>query len=224
MFRSGHVSVWLARQKEKEVLSECKMHADEVVATVAEMKEVVYSFCQGDSVGIKKHFESVFNKEREADNRKREILDELSRGPFHPLTTEEVIRVVLTVDDVAANAKSAARKISSSSSESLPDNIKDGLKILADMDVKIAEKVREAIVKLVEDPKAAISITNEVETMEENIDDHRVGLIENILKHGDKVKSIVAWLMLKEAVENMENVADRSEDVADVIRSIAIVS
>jgi uncharacterized protein Yka (UPF0111/DUF47 family) len=29
--------------------------------------------------------------------------------------------------------------------------------------------------------------------------------------------------MLKEAVENMENVADRSEDVADVIRSIAIL-
>ena len=224
MFRSGHVSVWLARQKEKEVLSECKLHADEVVVTVAEMKEVVYSFCEGDLVGIKKHFEFVFNKEREADNRKREILDKLSRGPFHPLTTEEVVRVVLTVDDVAANAKSAARKISASSSEGLPDNIKDGLKILADMDVKIAEKVREAIVKLVEDPKAAISITNEVETMEENIDDHRVGLIENILKHGDKVKSIVAWLMLKEAVENMENVADRSEDVADVIRSIAIVS
>ncbi len=29
--------------------------------------------------------------------------------------------------------------------------------------------------------------------------------------------------MLLEAIENMEDVADRSEDVADVIRSIAIL-
>ncbi len=67
-------------------------------------------------------------------------------------------------------------------------------------------------------------VTNEVERMEEEIDDFRVSLVEKILKFGDTAKSISAWLMLKEAVENMEDVADRSEDVADVIRSIAILS
>ncbi|MEM2914322.1 MAG: DUF47 family protein [Candidatus Bathyarchaeia archaeon] len=223
MFKSGHASIWLARQKEREILGECKLHADDVIATVSWMKEVVYSFCEGDAVGIKRNFEFVFNKERDADIRKREILDNLSKGPFYPMTREEVVRIVLTVDDIAANAKSAARKISASSSDGLPENIKEGLKKMADMDVKIAEKIGEAINRLVENPKAAISITHEVEEIEENIDDHRVGLIENILKYGDKAKSISAWLMLKESVENMENVADRSEDVADVIRSIAIL-
>jgi len=78
-------------------------------------------------------------------------------------------------------------------------------------------------VKLLDDPEAAINVTHEVERMEEEIDEYRVALIENILEYGDEVKSIAAWLMLKEAVENMENIADRSEDVADVIRSIAIL-
>jgi len=223
MFKSGHVSIWLARQKEKEILGECKLHADAIVATVAEMKKVFYSFCAGDLEGVKRGFEMVFKQERYADNLKREILDKLSRGPFHPITREEVVRVVLTADDVAANAKSAARKISASSSKDLPDEIKSGLRSLADMDVKIAEKMREAFMKLLEDPTAAIEVTNEVERMEEEIDDYRVALTENILKYGDKVKGITAWLMLKEAVENMENIADRSEDVADVIRSIAIL-
>jgi len=172
---------------------------------------------------VKRDFEMVFKQERYADNLKREILEKLSRGPFHPITREEVVRVVLTADDVAANAKSAARKISASSPKDLPDEIKDGLRSLADMDVKIAEKMREAFIKLLEDPAVAIEVTNEVERMEEEIDDYRVALTENILKYGDKVKSIAAWLMLKEAVENMENIADRSEDVADVIRSIAIL-
>jgi len=223
MFKSGHVSIWLARQKEKEILGECKLHADAIVETVAGMKKVFYSFCEGDLEGVKRGFEMVFKQERYADNLKREILEKLARGPFHPITREEVVRVVLTADDVAANAKSAARKITASSSKDLPDEIKDGLRSLADMDVKIAEKMREAFIKLLEDPAVAIEVTNEVERMEEEIDDYRVALTENILKYGDKVKSITAWLMLKEAVENMENLADRSEDVADVIRSIAIL-
>jgi predicted phosphate transport protein (TIGR00153 family) len=224
LFKSGHISVWLSRKKEREILGECKLHADAIVATVAEMKKVVYSFCEDDLEGVKRNFEMVFKQERDADNLKREILDKLSTGPFHPITREEVIRVVLTADDVAANAKSAARKISASSSRILPDKIKDGLRGLADMDVRIAEKMREAFTKLLEDPRAAIEVTNEVERMEEEIDDFRVSLVEKILKFGDTAKSISAWLMLKEAVENMEDVADRSEDVADVIRSISILA
>jgi len=223
MFKSGHASIWLSRKIEKEILSECKLHADAVVATVAEMRKVVISFCEGNLESAKKDFKLVFNQERDADDLKREILDKLSRGPFHPITREDVIRVVLTADDVAANAKSAARKISASSATDLPERIKDGLKGLADMDVKIAEKMRDAFVKLLDDPEAAIEVTHEVERMEEEIDEYRVALIENILEYGDKVKSIATWLMLKESVENMENIADRSEDVADVIRSIAIL-
>jgi len=224
MFKSGHISIWLSRKVEKEILGECKLHADAIVETVAEMRRVVYSFCEGNLDNVKRDFEKVFKQERDADNLKRGILDKLSIGPFHPITREEVVRVVLTADDVAANAKSAARKISASSSKALPDEIKDGLRGLADMDVRIAEKMREAFTKLLEDPKAAIEVTHEVERIEEEIDDYRVALVEKILKYGDKVKSITAWLMLKEAVENMENIADRSEDVADVIRSIAIQS
>jgi len=91
------------------------------------------------------------------------------------------------------------------------------------MDVRIAEKMRDAFVQLLEDPEGAIEATHEVEKMEEEIDDYRVALVEKILRHGDEAKSISSWLMLKEAVENMEDVADRSEDVADVIRSIAIL-
>ncbi len=163
MFKSGHISVWLSRKKEREILGECKLHADAIVATVAEMKKVVHSFCEDDLEGVKRNFEMVFKQERDADNLKREILDKLSTGPFHPITREEVIRVVLTADDVAANAKSAARKISASSSRILPDEIKDGLRGLADMDVRIAEKMREAFIRLLEDPRAAIEVTNEVE-------------------------------------------------------------
>jgi len=223
MFKSSHVTVWLARKREKELLNLCKEHADKVVETVIHLRQVIQSFCDDDSEGMQKGFKLVFENEREADEIKRKILAELSRGLFHPIDREEVVRFVLTADDVAANAKSAARKIRSSSLEVVTDEIKEGLKGLSEMLVSIVEKMRDALNKLIKEPEDAIKTADEVERLEEEIDDYRVELVEKILEFGDKAKSLSAWLMLKEAVENMENVADRSEDVADVIRSIAIL-
>ena len=54
-------------------------------------------------------------------------------------------------------------------------------------------------------------------------DEFRMGLIKLVLKYGDETKKIGSWFMLLNAIENMEEVADHSEDVADVIRSIAIL-
>jgi uncharacterized protein Yka (UPF0111/DUF47 family) len=44
-----------------------------------------------------------------------------------------------------------------------------------------------------------------------------------VLQYADEVASFGTWFMLLNAIENMEEVADRSEDVGDVIRSIAIL-
>ncbi len=52
MFKSGHVSVWLSRKREREILGECKLHADAIVATVAEMKKAVYSFLFEDQCEV----------------------------------------------------------------------------------------------------------------------------------------------------------------------------
>ncbi|NIV43924.1 DUF47 family protein [Candidatus Bathyarchaeota archaeon] len=223
MFRSSHVAVWLARKREKELMNLCKAHADKIVEAVVHLKQVIYSFCDDDQEGLQNGFNLVFEKEREADEIKRKILEELSAGPFHPIDREEVVRFVLTADDVAANAKSAARKIRSSSIKGVTKEIKEGLKGLSEMLVNIVNTMRDAFTKLLKDPKGAIAIADKVESIEEDIDDYRVELVEKILKLGNTAKSLSAWLMLKEAVENMENVADRSEDVADVIRSIAIL-
>ncbi|MBS7621781.1 DUF47 family protein, partial [Candidatus Bathyarchaeota archaeon] len=42
---------------------------------------------------------------------KEEIISEISRGPFHPIDREDIIELVLTIDDIAANLKSASRKL-----------------------------------------------------------------------------------------------------------------
>jgi len=216
------MAIWIGKQKDREVMRLCITHADKILQTVVQMKQVIYSFCEDDVEGAKGAFKQVFDSEREADEIKRRILEELSKGPFHPMDREDVMRLVLTADDVGANAKSAARKINFSSSAELGADIKAGLKQLADMLLDIVTKMKVAIERLLQNPGEAIKLSDELEALEEKIDEHRVELLVRIIKLGDRAKGFSSWLMLKEAVENMENVADRSEDVADVLRIMAI--
>jgi uncharacterized protein Yka (UPF0111/DUF47 family) len=61
------------------------------------------------------------------------------------------------------------------------------------------------------------------ERIEEEIDDMRVDLLAKILKWGDNAEHVSDWLMLKEAVENIESSSDKMEDTVDVIRAIAVL-
>ncbi|MGQ9513738.1 MAG: DUF47 domain-containing protein [Thermoproteota archaeon] len=216
------MAIWLGKQKEKEIVKLCVIHADLIAKTVLQMREAIFSFCDRDSEKAKDAFRTVFDTEREADKVKRKILEELSKGPFHPMDREDVIRLVFTVDDVGANAKSAARKINFSSPIDFSQNVLKDLRELAEMLVDIVDKMKIVIEKLLQDPKKVTDLADELERLEEKIDDHRVELLVKIIKIGDRAESFSSWLMLKEAVDNMENVADKCEDVADLVRTIAI--
>ncbi len=215
--------VWLSRREEKKVLNMCKKHLDKTVETVKAMARVVHSFCEEDFNALEVHYQKTFDSEREADKIKHQILYDVSKGPLHPIDREEIIRLVLTVDDIAENAKSGARKLRITSKENLTNEIKINLKEMANRCVEIVEKVRIAFIALSKGVDVAIKEADEVELLEESIDEFRIGLIKLVLKYGDETKKIGSWLMLLNAIENMEEVADHSEDVADVIRSIAIL-
>jgi predicted phosphate transport protein (TIGR00153 family) len=226
MFKSSNVTVWLSRREEKKILDLCKAHLDKIVETVEEMKWVVYAFCNDDFNTLEDHYKRAFDSERAADDLKHRILQDVSTGPLHPIDREEVIRLVLTADDIAENAKSGARQLRLASTKCLTDQINAHLREMADLCVEIARSVRTAFEKLQGGTDAAIDAANQVEILEESIDEFRLGLVKAILSCKERVVSIRSlgpWLMLLNAIENMENVADRSEDVADVIRSIAIL-
>jgi predicted phosphate transport protein (TIGR00153 family) len=223
MFRSSNVIMWLSRRQERKILDLCKTHLDKTVDTVQGMKRVVYAFCDNDFETLETNFKMTFDSERAADDVKHAILRDVSTGPLHPIDRQEVIRLVLTADDIAENAKSGARKLRLASTDHLPNEIKEHLRMLADRCVEIVELVRVALGKLGENLKEAIDMADQIEILEEDIDEFRLGLLKLVLQYADEVASFGTWFMLLNAIENMEEVADRSEDVGDVIRSIAIL-
>jgi len=213
--------VW--KEKRDRNPSKVHVHFESILSVVAALRDLVHAACEENFEKIDEIFKLIFEREREADNVKESILNELAKGPFHPIDREDLIQLVLTADDIASNAKSAGRKISLANPFKLPENVKEGLKEVSDLVYQITYKLKENFEILIQDPKKAIEVADKVERLEEKIDDRRVKLIVDILKWGDTLNKVSSWLMIKEAVENMEMIADKAEDTADVIRAISII-
>lgn len=224
MSKSSHVAVWFGRKREKAVLATCEKHYSKVLSVIMEMKKFIEAYYSGNFDEVKKSFEEIFKFEREADEVKKSIVTELMKGPFHPLDREEIMKLVLTVDDIAAYVKASSRRLLYVNPKEVPESIRNGLKIITYKMCDAATILRDGLNKLISKPDDALDAAEKTERIEEEVDDLRVDLIAEILKWGDMVKSIGNWLMIKDAVEFIENAVDRLEDTADVIRAIVILS
>lgn len=199
-------------------------HLNVIIELAKAFREYSEAFSSNNVEEVKKKFNDVFELERKADNEKEKIISEVSRGPFHPMDRDDLIRLVLTMDDIAANIKAASRKLLYLDPVEIPESVKKGLIEMGDAVLDIVLKLKDALNALIQGSKETLKRADLVERKEEEIDEFRSELIMSILKWGDEVGKISSLLMLKEAVENLENASDRAEDVADVIRGIFAVS
>lgn len=214
---------WISRRRQWDVIRFYTEHVDKIIEVVNHAKKMIELSIVKDLEGIKNEWYEVFKYEKEADEVKRKILSELSREIFHPIDREELVRLVLTSDDVAAYAKGWSRRLSLIEPTNLPENILTKLREMAENVYKSTLLMKNAAEKLLINPKEVLTISNEIEKLEEETDDIRHEVFKDILKYCEESK-ISQCIMLKEVMDSIENSADKCEDVADTLRSIALLS
>jgi len=223
MLGSGSLGVWLGRQAEKEVIGACEAHLEKIFVIVDKFQEFTNNYCNNDVEEAQYKAKEIVTLEREADTIKEGIIDNLMKSTLHPMDQDEIIRLVLTSDDIAAQLKSATRKLLYTHPKEIPVNIKQGLKDLVNTLVDESGALKETIDALVKNRDGVKDKAEKTERLEETIDDLRVDLLAQILKWGDISEHVSDWIMMKEAVENIEMASDKIEDTADVLRAIAIL-
>ncbi len=214
---------WIGRRRQREIIALCLSHINKVIDEAQHLKKLLEHCLKRERSEAEKEFEEVFRIEREADDIKRNIFMELSKGIFHPIDREDLIRLVLTADDIADYVKSASRKLMLPSSSKIPEEI---FKTLYEMASKVYEStllIKDAIMEIYENPKEALEIAEKIERLEEEVDEIRVTGLAKVLEWCDKTNPS-ACIIAKETIDSIENAEDRCEDVADVIRSIALLS
>lgn len=223
MLGSGHIGFWLGERAEKEAISACEKHMEKIFSIVRKFREYVYAFLDSDCAKAKEMSSSIIALEREADQIKENIMKELMESSLHPMDQDEIIRLLMTADDIAAHVKSATRKLLYTHPKDIPDDVKSGIRRLVDLLLEEALSLMETIEALVKRTGEVVSKAEKTERLEEKIDDVRVELIAKILDWGDTAPHVRDWLMIKEVVENIESSSDRMEDTADLIRAIAVL-
>ena len=213
---------WLGWKREREVYKICLKHFDKIFEVVSKLNELMIKFRDEEEENYRNLFYNIFDLEREADNIKEDIIRELSKGIIHPMDRDDIIRLILSADDIAAFAKAASRKLMYVDAKIVPKNIVEGLVKMTDMSTKEMNHLRDSLQYLIKEPKKAFEEANKVERMEESIDEFRDDLIAVILKWADEVSFVSHWLMIKEVAENIEQMSDVMEDTGDIIRGLAV--
>ncbi len=189
--KSGSSMIWLGRQRERKILESCEEHVNKVLEVAREAYNTFMAFYNGDRRGVDECFKKVFELERQADTVKDKIIEELSKGLFHPINREEVIRLILTTDDIADFAKSSARRLLFIQPEDVSPELREAIKIFADLFVKATESVNKAFKKLLKNPGEAIKASATVRGLRRRLTTSGLRLFSRSSLNG--VRSVETW-------------------------------
>lgn len=213
---------WISRRVEKEILDKAINHMSKISDVAEATKELLEALNKGSKEAVMEAFGKVNVLEREADDIKREAFKELSEGFIHPVDREELIRLILTGDDIAAYAKAASRRATMADPEALDPEVKELALVMITKIIEATELLKEAITLMSREPKKALELADKIERIEEEVDEVRAEALAKVFRFCDRANPS-ACLISKEIIDALENSSDKCEDVADVVRSIAIM-
>ncbi|MCC6004676.1 MAG: DUF47 family protein [Thermofilum sp.] len=219
------VWLWLSKERRKDVIKMSLEHAERVLGVAECAVKVLEAYLANNPSEASNWWDKVFTLEREADDTKRRILLELSKEVFHPIDRETIVRLIFALDDIAAYAKAWSRRtmLLFELGERLPETIISKLVLMGRRVSDATRVVREAIEKLAEEPKKVLELADDIERSEEEVDDIRIDVFRDIVHLCDKTRTSLC-LLSKEIMDSIENGADKCEDVADVLRSLSLLS
>ncbi len=187
------------------------------------MEELVKSFARNET-DLEKDKEKLLNRKKEADETKSKIIDELSKSTYPSTSREKIIRLVLTLDDVAANVRAAGAKLTFLKPEKVDEDLQKHLKKLSEYALKAVKLLADSLHTLIhEDVKKAIEKSGQVEKIEENADSFRAqNIVPKIVTWADKSHNPGTAYLFIQVEENIEESIDQAENSTDIIREIAV--
>ncbi|OYT26203.1 MAG: hypothetical protein B6V02_02190 [Thermoprotei archaeon ex4572_64] len=214
--------VWIGKERQREIISLCTTYMNKIIEVVKHLEVMVTMYCEGNSGDALREYEKTINAEKVADDLKRKIIAEVSRGIFHAIDREESLRLVLALDDIANTAKGAADRFLLALKYTIPRSLSGYCLRMCRHSIEAAAFVKDALESLISNPIRALEYADKVEQLEEEVDDLRVKALQELLAESEKI-DIPLLLMIKDAIERLESITDKCEDAVDIIRRIAVV-
>lgn len=210
---------WMGMREQQKALEASQQHMEQVRQVVHLLQQALEHFVGGQLERVHEIHERVTAAERQADELRRDLLDQMSEGMFLPADREDLVQMVEHTDDVADYANAASRLLVLFQAPP-PEELKGDLLRFAEILVRAVEQLAMALEKLLAGQRReTLHLCTAVERCEEEGDALKASLYRRLLALDLPAGKM---LLLHDLIEAMENTADRAEDSADLVRVLAV--
>ncbi|MCD6164094.1 MAG: DUF47 family protein [Candidatus Odinarchaeota archaeon] len=207
-----------ANDEERKVLDIYQDHIRKVVTAVRELALMVEDWINNRWGTVERRLEKISSLEKEADEVKRALLDEVSKAATL-IQREDLMRLSLIADEIADYADATSFRLSHLRDWRPQGELANMFRELVEWVVKSVEKFREAVFMLPQNAEKAIKIAEEVDESERKVDTLQRTIVHVLYNLELEAKTLIKVI---DFVEHIEEIADLAEDAADAVRIVAV--
>jgi predicted phosphate transport protein (TIGR00153 family) len=161
--------------------------------------------------------ERLTMKEKEADEVRRILIDELNRTFVTPIDREDIFTLSRTIDDVLDYAYSTVNEM-----EILNVTPTSFMQRIASLIRDAAYEIHLAVQRLSEHPNVAIDHAQRAKALENRVEGVYREAVADLFSGPEDVHHIVEMLKMREVYRHLSNAADRGDEAANVISDIVV--
>lgn len=159
----------------------------------------------------------VEKAEKEADELRRILIDELHRTFVTPIDREDIFRLSRAIDDILDYAYSTVDEM-----QILHVCSNDHLREMTRLLAKAANEIYMAMVRFKEHPKVAAEHAVRAKALENRVETAYRQALADLFSGPVDLEHVVKMLKLREVYRHISNCADRGDETANIIGDIIV--
>ena len=156
-------------------------------------------------------------KEKEADETRRILIDELNRSFVTPFDREDIFTLSRSIDDVIDYADSTVSEMSILNVAPTPYMTR-----MASLLKEAAYEIHQAVMRLEKNPAVATDHAQRAKALENRVEGVYREAVADLFRGPEDVHHVVEMLKLREVYRHLSNAADRGDEAANIIADIVV--
>ena len=161
--------------------------------------------------------EQLALKEKEADETRRILIDELNKSFVTPFDREDIFALSRSIDDVIDYADSTVSEMVILNVTTTPYMLR-----IASLLKDAAYEIYQAVLRLQKHPSVAIDHAQRAKALENRVEGVYREAVADLFKGPEDVHHIVEMLKLREVYRHLSNAADRGDEAGNIIADIVV--
>jgi uncharacterized protein len=156
-------------------------------------------------------------KEKEADEARRILIDELNRTFVTPFDREDIFALSRAIDDVLDYAYSTVNEMQIFDVQATPF-----MQRIASLLRDAAYELLQAVDRLEKNPNVAGDHAQRAKALENRVEDVYREALADLFQGAADIEHVIMILKLREVYRHLSNAADRGDEAANVIADIVV--